>query len=517
MPSERFVLLRQLGARYWKPITSLVAIVLPAWKALNDLSGDSLNRQSWLAIGVGLFVIIIIRFPRIAIAITRAILGPSKPLSDLPMIFRGPRPYNSDDRNAFPGRQKEIADCWMFIQQHRFFVIDGESGCGKSSLLNAAILPRAREKFALVECRIADDPLGKLRSALLKKPYRKREQAVSEGELLEALDAAAKSSGDNTGGDAQAFKPLLLCIDQFEELFTTVKDRTRNQFLGALKEAINNGKIRLVIAIRSDFFDLLIKICDSVDPERETVNLGNYYTLRAFRKEQAEAVLDEMLAPVHANNPLLMPQIEDFAKALVRELLRPPRDKRLCKDDEKSVLPVELQTVGMMIESFGNSYFSVAGLKRLGGKLGLLRAYIEDAKTYVWRKTAVSGEKALLILRQLISPAQTKWAQTPQSVAMALNLPPIQVKKVLDAFAEKYLVNPLMVIADEANAGQTAPAEQYELMHEHLVQILIEAPDPILQKARDAEERLRFWNDRTRVLHRPATEDKKNSLRRRNR
>jgi hypothetical protein len=149
------------------------------------------------------------------------------------------------------------------------------------------------------------------------------------------------------------------------------------------------------------------------------------------------------LAPVHDNGPLLKQQLEDFGKALVRELLRPPRDKRLCPEDEKTVLPVELQTAGMMIESVGVRNFSAEGLNRLGGKIGLFRAYIEEAKTYVRHKTGVSGEKALLILRRLISPAQTKWAQTAQSIGEALNVPADQVEKVLEAFADKYLVKRL--------------------------------------------------------------------------
>jgi tetratricopeptide (TPR) repeat protein len=382
----------------------------------------------------------------------------------------------------------------------------------KSSFLNASLLPKARQSFNVIECRIADDPFGKLLSALSREPYRKGEESVRRELVAEALTAAAEIGNSGALVDSENAKPLLVCIDQFEELFTTVKDEIRNQFFETLKDAMKKADMKLIIATRGDFFDLLMKLSDSVDPERETITLGNYYTLRAFRKAQAKAVLSEILAPVHAENPLLEQQIEDFTEALIRELLRPPRDKRLCKDDEKTVLPVELQTVGMMIEASGVRSFSVAGLKRLGGKLGLLRAYIEDAKTYVFRKTAVSGEKALLVLRQLISPSQTKWAQSPQTIAVNVNLPPLQVKKVLDAFADKYLVYPLPIATDDVGTETLAPVQQYELMHEHLVQILREAPDPILQKARDAEERLRFWNERTKASNKAPTMGKLRSL-----
>ncbi|MGA9770354.1 MAG: hypothetical protein WBV94_15050 [Blastocatellia bacterium] len=502
MAYERLNLIRQVGAKYWQVFVSLAAIIAPAVKVTKDITAGLTTFQTWLFAGIGLFIIIAIRFPKVAIAVTRLILGPPKSPSNLSTIFKGPRPYSSDDRDIFPGRQKEVTDCWALIEANSFFIIDGESGCGKSSLLNAALLPKARENFRVIECRIADDPFGKLRAALLKEPYRKSDQAASKEELSAAIALAVEGYMDAAAADSRTDKPLLLCIDQCEEIFATVRDEVRNQFVEVLKEAIKDDKLRVILALRSDFFDLLMKVCDAVDPDREIVNLGNYYTLRAFRRDQAEYVLDEVLNPIYAIDPALRPQIEDFAKALIQELLRPPRDKRLSRDDAKTVLPVELQTVGMMIESSGLKNFSVAGLKELGGKIGLLKAYIEEAKIYVWRKTAVPSEKALLILRQLISPAQTKWAQTPQSIAVGLAIPSNQVAKVLDAFADRYLVNLLPITTDGTSSDAVGAARQYELMHEHLVQILIEAPDPVLQKARDAEERLRFWNERTKFAQR---------------
>jgi hypothetical protein len=49
-------------------------------------------------------------------------------------------------------------------------------------------------------------------------------------------------------------------------------------------------------------------------------------------------------------------------------------------------------------------------------------------------------------------------------------------------------------------------------MHEHLVQILAEAPDPVLQKARDAEERLLFWKERTKAVLSPHVDGRPRSF-----
>jgi tetratricopeptide (TPR) repeat protein/energy-coupling factor transporter ATP-binding protein EcfA2 len=505
--NSRFEGLRKLGASYWKPFLSLLAIGTTIWDALKlfgispaNTQGSPVSNSVYWRISIAVFVYIIIRFPKVAFFITRIILGSPTLPDSKEMIFRGPRPYLKEDNKSFHGREKDIERCWIQIKEQPFFVLEGESGCGKSSILNVALIPLSNQRFHVVECRVSEDPFGKLYYALRKEPYRKPDLAISRRALTEAIAAAAKTERE-TETDTSFTEPqcLLVCFDQFEEIFVTVKDDVREHFLAVIKESIENGNLRLIISLRNDFIDLLIGICRKLDPSMETLNIGNYYSLRAFSEEQATRVLEALLVPFYKDDPLLKQQFEDFSTALARELLRPPRDKRLCPDDEKSILPVELQTVGMMMELVGIKNFSASGLRLKGGKTGLLRDFIEDAKKYVWRRTSVSGDQALLILRQLISPAQTKWAQTAQSISITLNIPDKQVESVLEAFGEKYLVNRLPGdIGSDRGKGQRP--WKYELMHEHLVQVLIEAPDPALQKARDAEERLLFWMKRTETI-----------------
>jgi hypothetical protein len=279
----------------------------------------------------------------------------------------------------------------------------------------------------------------------------------------------------------------------------------RIAFLEAVTDAVARGRLRLLVGIRSDFSDLLLKACREADPGRKALEFDreSYYTLLPFDAEKAESVINRMLARDETlpSDPLLQQQREEFAGELVKELLRPPGDTRLCREDEKRVLPVELQMVGWTYETVLGGRFSASELKRRGGKVGLYRDYIADAKDYVFRKTGVRGETALLVLRRLISPAGTKWAQSVAEVSRACGgLSLAQVDDVLRAFAERYLVRRL---PDEEtdDATDRAAAARYELMHEHMVQLLREAPEPALQKLRDAEARLRFWRERTRHLY----------------
>lgn len=505
--------LRQLGAKHWQIVISLLAGVSAAVKVLYDVFEGPLTIKTWIPIGAALITLVVIRFNSVAITLTRLILGSPPIPTDPPSIFRGPLPYLEGER--LPGRHADIDHCMLLLQRYPFFVLEGESGCGKTSILNAALLTRAREKYRVAECRVATDPMGKVISTLLQQPYQQVNQITTREDFSNTLSSAIPTYA-MSAGDAHPTKPLLLCIDQFEELFVTVKGELRVEFLSVLRDVIESGQLRLLLSIRNDFRDLLMGLCRKVDPTQQILDLGAaYFTLESFSETQAITVLNEMLEPIHGGDPVRKQVHDDFAKQLVLELLLPPRDRRLFQDDDKTVLPVELQIVGTMIESVGIENFSVDGLRRLGGKTALIRAYIEEAKEYVWRKTAISGDQALLVLRQLISPARTKWSRTPEVIAKDLNMPAIQAQNVLDAFAERFLVKRL---PDEAGTSAQQGDRlshtdgRYELMHEHLVRVLVEAPQPILQKARDAEERLQFWRNRTsdiyssldEATHRPA-------------
>jgi formylglycine-generating enzyme required for sulfatase activity len=513
---DRTERLRQLIPRYWQPFVSLIALCASGLNGLERFLGRNipLATGNWWYIGLGLALFITVRFPRVFTLVTRGLLllvGAPKPPPNPPSLFRGPHAYRRDD--TLPGRQRDIDACWECLQDSTFLILEGESGCGKSSLLNAALLPRAQEVFRVVECRIADDPFGKLHAALLGTAHGASGTSVTARQLAQTIAQVAQAQRPGEPDAPEASRPMLVCIDQCEELFVTVRDERRVQFFTVLQEAVQNGQIRLIVAIRSDFRDLLYHLCRTVDPQHQALDPGSYYLLQAFRRGQAEAVLDEILRPIRGDDPLLRQQLEEFAQALVGELLRPPRDTRLCQDDEPTVLPVELQTVGMMIERVGIAHFSVSGFRRQGGKAGLLRRYIEQAKEDAWRRTGIPADRTLLILRQLISPARTRQqAQTAATIGADLRLPAEEVEQVLDAFAEQYLVNRLPGEPADGQAANGKPAQRYELLHEHLVQILAEAPDPILQQAQDAEERLRFWVARSRATTEIEPDDRSRKL-----
>lgn len=484
---ERVRRLRELGARVWNPALSLILSALLGFFALQDIgvlpkkfSPENQPWLGWTVIGFSVLILACIRFPAIAEWITRLTLGPVDELQINQRIFRGLAAYQEGEAAIFHGRSLERDETLRLLNEVACVIVEGESGCGKSSLLNTVVLPVIRQQRPVFLCRPGDDPFGKIGAAIRGTEYERTQVPLGVDAWWQALEAAPGKP---------AATPLLF-IDQFEELFALVAEGERTLLFDALREGIRRRKFRLLIAIRSDFADLLARAVRRTDPERLSLGAAEYLEIEPFTQSRAVKVMDLMLAPLCRDNPALQGQLEEFVRVVVVDLLRPPRDRRRSRLDEKSVLPVELQTIGMILEQHGPEAFSGDAFRNMGGKLGLYRAFLDRAKRQVWRRSLVSEDQALLVLRALISSSRTKVARTAAEVANSVGLREPQAVEVLAEFARMFLVRPLP--SEEGATG----SPRFDLLHEHLIQILVEAPEPALQAARDAEERLRFWTRR---------------------
>src|SRR4051794_37354803 len=64
--------------------------------------------------------------------------------------FVGLRPYKSEESVLFFGRHKQIVELLQQLHRTRFLAVVGSSGCGKSSLIRAGLIPKLKAGF-LVE------------------------------------------------------------------------------------------------------------------------------------------------------------------------------------------------------------------------------------------------------------------------------------------------------------------------------------------------------------------------------
>jgi WD40 repeat protein/DNA-binding winged helix-turn-helix (wHTH) protein len=194
--------------------------------------------------------------------------------------FRSLQVFEPEDGWLFFGREHETGDLMERLGRSPVLVVAGNSGCGKSSLLRAGLVPallqgRFCHQGSPVESwRIAlfrpsgapFDYLAEVLASQLAPELRLKEQAEfiadcrnkfpSEQEGLRNAVSALINGTAEGGKTGQTH--VLLVADQFEEIFTLTSDRQmRDRYIDALLAAGQPGGsvcIHLVLALRADFY-----------------------------------------------------------------------------------------------------------------------------------------------------------------------------------------------------------------------------------------------------------------------
>ncbi|MEU5023895.1 nSTAND1 domain-containing NTPase [Streptomyces milbemycinicus] len=141
------------------------------------------------------------------------------------------------------GGDRLVDDLVGLVRTHRFVVLVGASGRGKSSLLRAGLIPRLRG---------AEEPYESVGEPY-ERPAAVRILAPGEHPARTHAEALAPMGGE--GGESGEGETVVV-VDQFEEVFTLCCDPDeRKAFLDRLLDARRAGSgLRAVVAVRADFF-----------------------------------------------------------------------------------------------------------------------------------------------------------------------------------------------------------------------------------------------------------------------
>jgi hypothetical protein len=140
--------------------------------------------------------------------------------------YPGLEPFSQEQQLVFFGREDDLAKFFDLVQGHQQVLLYGKSGLGKSSLINAGLMPMltqraqdAGENIRILRLRLGSwvagrtpSPLETIHSALGPLPPSYLDKVIEdEGSLWQhckALDALGE------------YETLYLIFDQFEELFS---------------------------------------------------------------------------------------------------------------------------------------------------------------------------------------------------------------------------------------------------------------------------------------------------------
>lgn len=145
--------------------------------------------------------------------------------------YRGIRPFRYEDHPIFFAREREAERLASLVSVYRGTMLYGETGAGKSSLINAGLLPRALELGFHPE-RVRVQP--RAGEAFVVEPLGGDDAGrtvLSTAELEQRVEAAC------------ALQRPLLVFDQFEELVTLFEGGPE---AGALREQIVELLVRLL-------------------------------------------------------------------------------------------------------------------------------------------------------------------------------------------------------------------------------------------------------------------------------
>jgi hypothetical protein len=160
----------------------------------------------------------------------------------------GPYLNTADDRTKFDrsDRIQEKVLKWILSSESVPLYLTGESGSGKSSLLNAHVLPRLREEnWTVVEARAWQDPSRALVEALQKLPTSRRRNTAETADLRTFIEGVARRSDGK----------LLLVLDQFEEFMILARLEARESFASLISSLRDNPikGVKLLLVLRSDY------------------------------------------------------------------------------------------------------------------------------------------------------------------------------------------------------------------------------------------------------------------------
>jgi WD40 repeat protein len=256
-----------------------------------------------------------------------------------PNPFVGPRPFERGERLF--GRDREITELSYRLNAERIVLLHSPSGAGKSSLVQAGLVPLAGSSFDVWEpTRVNLEPDAPGSNRYVLSALRGFEEGVPE-----ALRRPAAALAGQSLADYLAHRPrrrtappnVLLVFDQFEEILTVdpLAVEAKRAFFDQLGELLRNPRVWALFALREDYLAPL-------DPYARQVptQLKNRFRIDLLGLGAAREAIVEPARAGGREFPAVGALVTDLATMKVQQ-----PDGSFAEETGQHVEPVQLQVV----------------------------------------------------------------------------------------------------------------------------------------------------------------------------
>ena len=337
--------------------------------------------------------------------------------------------------------------------EHQITIIHGESGVGKSSLVNAGLIPALLQRSLTgqellpIAIHVYTNWINAISFAIYKN-YDLRDDDISKvPPFRDDLDDLRKNGDRDALSLLHKLRKLanqgtqtILIFDQFEEFFSTcTHPQDRQVFIDFWQACLKIPLLKLVISLREDYLYLLLEL-ELPHAEVDILSRNFRYALGNLSTADAKSLIENITE--NANFPL--------ESALV--------DQLVCDlaGDRGSVRPIELQLVGSQLQD--RNITTLANYHAAGAKQRLVEQSVEEV-IQACGKSAFIAQQVMLLL----TDEQGKRPLRTYDELRTGLLPYSSNTADLDLVLEILIGSGLVFQLPEV------PSNRYQLVHDYLV------------------------------------------------
>ena len=317
--------------------------------------------------------------------------------------FPGIEPYSYSDRCVFFGREIDARNLVRLVVMYRGVLLYSESGSGKTSLINAGLIPLAlaegyQPEKIRVQPIIGQEIVVERLTETTKDGLQVLNSMFPFNENSHHAILSVQRFQEVLGQNASKVRPLLI-FDQFEEWITLFEEKAGSVHAAheAIRDAIvavlraSNLPVKIMISLREDYLAKLTPIFEAYPSLPD-----QYLRLTALQGNQ----IREMIRGPFETYPAKYSR--EISALLAEEIQR----QFTARSDSRSIRASEVQIVcRSLFENSVDSQDLEKVFAQTGGVQKILERYLEDVLGSLKEDLR---EPAVCLLRRMVTAAGTR-------------------------------------------------------------------------------------------------------------